>query len=112
MIKIQKPNFLYSSFTIRSIKDVEWKLARFGNITYGSKIKNARAKINDDNDVYFFHAEKHRKKVERKISKNGKRTSKIISRTHWKVRVFRFRHENIVSGVQYKHHFEVTLKMQ
>lgn len=108
MIIIQKPNFIYSSFEIDTIDNIYSRLSRFGPPIWRCGLSNVRAK---DEYIYLYHAEKHRKKVERKVVR-GNRVSTIISRGHWKVSVYRFHKENIVSAVQHKHHFNVVLKVQ
>ena len=112
MITIQKPNFIYSTFEIDTIDNIYSRLSRFGVPTWSSRWVNVRESLNKkDEYIYLYHAEKHRKKVERKVVK-GKRVSTIISRGHWKIRIYRFRKESIVSAVQHKHHFNVVLKVQ
>lgn len=112
MITIQKPNFIYSKFEIDTFSSIYSRLASFGVPTWSNRWSNVREKIRGgDEYIYLYHAEKHRKKVERKVVK-GKRVSTIISRGHWKIRIYRFRKENVVSAVQNKHHFNVVLKVQ
>lgn len=112
MITIQKPNFIYSTFEIDTFKSIYTHLTKFGVTTWSSRWSNVREKMcGNKGYIYLYHAEKHRKKVERKVVK-GKRVSTIISRGHWKVRVYRFHKDNVVSAVQHKHHFTVVLKVQ
>ena len=112
MITIQKPNFLHSSFTITTRDTLSIRISRFGIPTWGNKCENVRTGYRGNDDyIYVYHAEKHRKKVERKIVR-GKKVSTIIEHGHWKVRVFKFKKDNIVSAKQFKNHFEVVLKVQ
>ncbi len=109
MIKIQKPNFIYSTFEVTTFDNIYSRLSKYGIPTFGGKWSNVRVKFNNEDDyIYLYHAEKHRKKVERKVVR-GKKVSTIISRGHWKVRVYRFRKGNVISSVQHKHHFTVVL---
>lgn len=110
MITIQKPNFLYSEFTVDTRNDLDYRLSRYGSQIWGSGYSNVRSGIKDDY-IYVFHAEKRRKKVERTV-KRGKKVSTIISRGHWVVRVFRFKKTNVVKAEQFKNHFNVVLKVQ
>ena len=112
MITIQKPNFLHSSFTITTRDTLESRISRFGILTWINTCYGVRTpfRCNDDY-IYVYHAEKHRKKVNRTITR-GKKISTIIERGHWKVRVFKFKKDNIVSAKQFKNHFEVVLKVQ
>ncbi len=109
MIKIQKPNFLHSTFEVTTFDNIYTRLFNYGVPTWGSKWSNVRKNVRVKDDyIYLYHAEKHRKKVDRKVVR-GKKVSTIISRGHWKVRVYRFLKWNVISAVQHKHHFTVVL---
>lgn len=117
MITIKKPNFVYSTFTITKFDEIYSRLARFGVPSWGggsdSRYSNVRVPVNrltGSEYIYVYHAEKHRKKVERTVV-NGKKVSKIVEHGHWKVRVFRFRKGNIVSAEQFRKHFKVTISV-
>ena len=117
MITIKKTNFVYSTFTITKFDEIYSRLARFGAPTWGggsdSHYSNVRVPVNrltGSEYIYVYHAEKRRKKVERTVVR-GKKVSKIVEHGHWKVRVFRFRKENIVSAEQFRHHFKVTINV-
>ena len=126
MIEFAKPNFLYTSFEVRTKSEIPYKMANYGIPTIGSHtVDNVRSNFNGIVDrkheyVYLFHAEKQRKKtkVVQIVGKNPKRKNgantekfetQFVRHGHWKVRVFRFKLDRVHAAQQLTRTFKVKV---
>lgn len=112
-------NFLYSSFEVARKRDIEYRMANYGITTFGGsrdKSYNGRVK---DGFIYLYTTQKFRKKTKvvpltkKHTKKTGENANKfkteIIHRSHWKVRVYKFPLDRVITANQGVRTFKVSI---
>ena len=122
MIKHVK-QYTVKEFQTQNLATAERRIADNGLFSIGSKRNEAdgksypiRGRISIDNKrIYLYTVQKVRRKVARtplaKPGKFGKKyTTEVLRCGHWKVRIFTFPMESVISAEQGKRTFRVLLK--
>lgn len=115
----RQDNFLYSTFEVSRKRDVEYRMANYGITAFGGKrgqSYNGRVK---DGFIFLYTAQKYRKKTQvvpltkKHTKKTGENSNKfktnIIHRGHWKVRVYKFPLDRVITADQGLRTFKITI---
>ena len=111
-------NFLYSSFEVRTKESIEYRLAQFGGVyTCGSKRGQSYSGRVKDGFIFLFIAEKFRRKAAHSIVPHGHRAKNRVTikestplrDSHWKVRVYKFPLDRVISAKQLTRTFEISI---
>ena len=118
------PNFLHASFEVRTKDSIYHKMTSYGNYSIGGRRAGSSSWSgvvdHRGENIFLYVAEKLRKKTKvvpltkKHTKKTGDNANKfkteIIRRNHWKVRVYKFPLDRVISAEQGNRTFKVTLK--
>ena len=127
MITFDRPNFVYRTMDVDRKSQIDDYLANLGTCftVGGGRGIQYRGRVDRNGEfIYLYHAEKRRRRTQPAMIKgkpqyhtkvvNGATYTvadrKIISKTHWCVRVFKFPISAIKSAHQFTNHFKVVIK--
>ena len=112
-------NFLYSEFETATKQGIESRMSNYGNTCFGGRTGqsyNGRVK---NGFIFLYTAQKFRRKNKTvyKFGKAKKRngannhnfTTEIIRRSHWKVRVYKFPLDRVITADQGLRTFKISI---
>ena len=119
---VDTPNFLHSTFEVRTKSGIHSKMAQYGNYSFGgSRGRSWNGVVDrDSKNIFLFTAQKLRKKTKvvpltkKHTKKTGANANKfkteIVRHGHWEVRVFKIPLDRVISAGQGCRTFKVVVK--